>query len=106
MIKVMLPTPLRPFAGGLHEVDLLAADLGTLLHQLVKEHPGLGPHLFDASGGLRRFITIFVNGEDHRMREGLDTLLAASDTVELLPAIAGGSDQVIRFADKIGRAHV
>lgn len=99
MIKVMLPTPLRTFAGGLHEVDVSAADLGTLLTRMAEEYPGLAPHLFDTSGVLRGFITIFVNGEDHRMLDGLATVLSADDTVELLPAIAGGSGKVIRFAD-------
>lgn len=99
MIKLMLPTPLRPFAGGHHEVDVAAADLGALLANLVEGHPALAPHLFDASGELRRFVTIFVNGEDHRMREGLATRLSPGDVVELLPAIAGGSGEVVRFAD-------
>lgn len=99
MSKVMLPTPLRPFADGHHEVDASAPDLGALLRSLVETHPALAPHLFDASGELRRFITIFVNGEDHRMRDGLATHLSPDDVVELLPAIAGGSGKVLRFAD-------
>lgn len=99
MSKVMLPTPLRPFAGGLAEVDVIATDLAMLLETMARTYPGLAPHLFDTSGQLRRFITIFVNGEDHRMRDGLATVLGDHDTVELLPAIAGGSGRIIRFAD-------
>jgi molybdopterin/thiamine biosynthesis adenylyltransferase/rhodanese-related sulfurtransferase/molybdopterin converting factor small subunit len=99
MTKVLLPTPLRSFADGLQEIELFANDLGALLNQLVEHYPALAPHLFDTSGKLRRFVVIFVNGEDHRMREGLATALDNDDTVELLPAIAGGGDPVLRFAD-------
>jgi molybdopterin/thiamine biosynthesis adenylyltransferase/rhodanese-related sulfurtransferase/molybdopterin converting factor small subunit len=99
MIKVLLPTPLRRFAGGLHEIELAATDLETLLKRIAAQYPGLSSHLFDDAGDIRRFIVIFVNGEDHRMRDGLKTRLVANDTVELLPAIAGGSGDAVHFAD-------
>jgi sulfur-carrier protein adenylyltransferase/sulfurtransferase len=99
MTRILLPTPLRPFADGLGEIELSAATLSELLDRLIEAHPALAPHLRDPAGGMRRFVTIFINGEDHRMRDGLASELGPDDTVEILPAIAGGADEVVRFPD-------
>lgn len=99
MATIFIPTPLRPFAGGKGEEDIDAATLGELLKRLVERHPDLAAQLFDATGGLRRFVTIFINDEDARVREGLDTCITTADTVEILPAIAGGSGAFANFAD-------
>jgi molybdopterin/thiamine biosynthesis adenylyltransferase/rhodanese-related sulfurtransferase/molybdopterin converting factor small subunit len=99
MTRILLPTPLRPFADGHGEIELSAPNLSELLARLTEAHPALVPHLFDPAGGLRRFITIFINGEDHRIRDGLASRLEAGDVVEILPAIAGGTDAAVPFAD-------
>ena len=90
MIKVRIPTPLRPLTKGQGEVDIAAASIVDLFDCLNAAHPGIKARLCDDSGELRRFVNIYVNEEDIRFLKGKDTSLKAGDEVSIVPAIAGG----------------
>jgi molybdopterin synthase sulfur carrier subunit len=89
MIKVRIPTPLRPLTKGQGEVEA-AASIVDLIDNLNAAHPGIKGRLCDDSGELRRFVNIYVNEEDIRFLKGKDTSLKAGDEVSIVPAIAGG----------------
>jgi molybdopterin synthase sulfur carrier subunit len=90
MIKVRIPTPLRPLTKGQGEVEISAASIVDLIDTLNVAHPGIKARLCDESGELRRFVNIYVNEEDIRFLKGKDTSLKAGDEVSIVPAIAGG----------------
>jgi sulfur-carrier protein len=90
-VTVKLPPVLRQDAGGARSVDLEApGDLRGALSALVDQFPGLRQKLLDGSGDLNRFVNAYVDGEDVRLRDGLDTSLSDGSTVIVLPAMAGG----------------
>ncbi|HSQ57913.1 MAG TPA: ubiquitin-like small modifier protein 1 [Gemmata sp.] len=88
-IKVEIPAPLREQAGGNTEVQVQGATVGTALADLVKKYPALEPKLFQ-NGALRPYINIFVNDEDIRYLDEMDTALKDGAVVALIPAVAGG----------------
>jgi molybdopterin converting factor small subunit len=91
-VTVRLPPVLRQDAGGARSVDLEApGDLRGALAALVDQFPALRQKLLDGSGDLNRFVNAYVDGEDVRLREGLDTSLSDGSTVIVLPAMAGGA---------------
>jgi sulfur-carrier protein len=90
MIKVRIPTPLRPLTKGQGEVEVTAGTIVDMIETLDTAHPGIKARLCDDSGELRRFVNIYVNEEDIRFLKGKDTLLKAGDEVSIVPAIAGG----------------
>lgn len=89
MINVRIPPVLRPEAGGAREVEAHGANVRELLEDLGTRLPALGERVY-ASGEIRPFVNVYVDGEDVRMRDGLDTPLREGATVILLPAMAGG----------------
>ena len=91
MIKVRIPTPLRPLTKGQGEVEATAASIADMIGSLDAAYPGLKDRLCDAQGELRRFVNIYVNEEDIRFRKGKETSLKDGDQVSIVPAIAGGS---------------
>lgn len=91
MIKVQIPTPLRRATGGAAEVEMPpAADVRALLDALEARHAGIRERIIDERGEIRRFVNIFVNGDDVRFADGLATALKDGDEVSIVPAIAGG----------------
>jgi sulfur-carrier protein len=90
MIKVRIPTPLRPLTKGQGEVEAQASDIANMIETLNQSHPGLKDRLCDESGELRRFVNIYVNEEDIRFLQGKETSLKDGDEVSIVPAIAGG----------------
>jgi sulfur-carrier protein adenylyltransferase/sulfurtransferase len=90
-MKIQLPTPLRPYAGGAASVELDAPTVGLALKALVAQHEGLGKHLFDGSGKLRTFVNVYKNDEDVRYLQKEATPVGAGDTLSIIPSIAGGS---------------
>ena len=90
MIKVRIPTPLRPLTKGQGEVEAKAANITEMIETLNSAHPGLKDRLCDDKGELRRFVNIYVNEEDIRFLKGKDTSLKDGDEVSIVPAIAGG----------------
>ena len=89
-VKVRIPTPLRSLTG---EQDVVAGEEGTLaicIDGLETSFPGIKERIWDETGELRRFVNVYVNGEDVRFMEGLDSPLKAGDEVSIVPAVAGG----------------
>ena len=91
MGKVRIPTPLRGISGGKDIVSIRAADLQGCIEELEAQHPGFRDRLCDESGEIRRFVNIYVNGEDVRFLEGLSTPLKEGDEISIVPAVAGGA---------------
>ena len=89
-VTVRIPTPLRKLTN---ELDVVSGDGGTLLaciDSLEEQYPGLKERLCDEAGELRRFVNVYVNGEDVRFLAGLETALKEGDEVSIVPAVAGG----------------
>jgi len=91
VIKVRIPTPLRPLTKGQGEVEATAANITEMIETLNSAHPGLKDRLCDDKGELRRFVNIYVNEEDIRFLKGKETSLKDGDEVSIVPAIAGGN---------------
>ncbi len=90
MIKVRIPTPLRPLTKGQGEVETKGSSIEEMIASLDQAHPGLKTRLCDENGELRRFVNIYVNEEDIRFLKGKNTVLKDGDEVSIVPAIAGG----------------
>jgi molybdopterin synthase sulfur carrier subunit len=90
MPTVKLPTQLREAAGGATSVSVDGATVGEVLESLFDRHGELRDRLSDGDGGVRRFVNVYVDGEDIRFSDGLQTPVADSQEVQILPAVAGG----------------
>lgn len=88
-ILVEIPAPLREQAGGNLNVKVVGGTVKAALDDLIRQHPGLGPKLFD-NGTIRPHINVLVNDEDVRYLDDLDTVVQDGVTVALIPAVAGG----------------
>ena len=88
-IKVQIPTPLREQSGGNAEVEVTGATVGAALADLVAKYPGLQSKLYDG-GKLRPYINVFVNDEDIRYLDEMNTPVTDGVIVALIPAVAGG----------------
>jgi len=88
--RVRIPTPLRRFTGGAEEVSAGGATVAAVVEDLEHYHPGLKERLCDEAGKVRRFVNIFVNGDDIRFLNNLETTIKDGDEVSIVPAIAGG----------------
>ncbi len=89
-VKVKIPTQLRTAAGGESELQVEGGTVGEVLDALFERHGELRDRLSDGDGGLRRFVNVYVDGEDIRFTDGLDTPVADGQEVQVLPAVAGG----------------
>ena len=90
MSRVLLPAILRADVGGAKSLDVDGRTVRDVVDALVDRHPALGDRLRSPEGGLHRFVNVYLNGEDVRYLDGLDTHVDSDDEVRLLPAIAGG----------------
>jgi sulfur-carrier protein len=90
MSVVRIPTVLRPQVGGEKQLELEGATVAELVDSLTERFPALRSQLLTESGDLNRFINVYVNGQDVRYLQGLETPVEARDEVRLLPAMAGG----------------
>ncbi len=91
MTLVRIPPVLRTEVGGLRDVDVEAETVGEALHKLVEQYPALDGRIL-TDGQVPSFINVFVDGEDVRLNEGLQTPLGPQSSLLLLPAVAGGSE--------------
>lgn len=91
MATVKIPPVLRAQTGGEPTVVAEGGSVGDVLRALAEAHPGTGEQLFSQDGDLNRYVNVYVNDEDVRVLDGLETRVADSDTVVILPAMAGGS---------------
>ena len=89
-VEVRLPTVLRPQAGGQSTVEVGGGTIGEVLTSLVATYPGLAGQVLTDDGTLHRFVNVYVNDDDVRYLDQLDTKVADGDTVSILPAVAGG----------------
>lgn len=90
-VLIRIPTPLRPLTNGQNEVQETGCSVQEILDKLTVRYPGIGERLLDEKGDVRRFINIYVNEEDIRFRDGVQTALKEGDELSIIPAIAGGS---------------
>jgi molybdopterin synthase sulfur carrier subunit len=89
-IPVTIPTPLRNLTGGLDTIEIEAGTVADMIAALEQAHPGMKNRLCDDAGNLRRFVNIYVNGEDVRFLDDQATAIKQGDEVSIVPAIAGG----------------
>jgi molybdopterin synthase sulfur carrier subunit len=97
-VKVRIPEVLRKLTGGSDLVSIEAGTVKEMIDALEKAHPGIKERICDEGGNVRRFINVFVNEEDIRFQDNLETKLSAGTEVSILPAIAGGSGKAGKAA--------
>lgn len=90
MATIKIPPVLRPSVGGERELDASGESVGEVLRDLVASHPATGEQLFAADGELNRYVNVYLNDEDVRVLDGLQTPVGERDTLVILPAMAGG----------------
>lgn len=88
--KILIPTPLRPYTDKQEAVEATGATVGELLTDLTTKFPGLKGHLYNEQGKLRSFVNIYLNDEDIRYMQKDQTPVSASDTISIIPSVAGG----------------
>jgi MoaD family protein len=88
-VTVKIPSQLRGVTEGEGEIEVEGATVGEALDAVFEQHADLRERITE-DGGLRRFVNVYVSGEDIRFQDGLDTELADGDQVTILPAVAGG----------------
>lgn len=89
-IRVRVPTPLRKFTSGADEVDAQGSSVAAVVDDLEKKFPGIKERICDETGKIRRFVNVYVNGDDIRFLQNLETALKEGDSISIVPAIAGG----------------
>ncbi len=90
-VTVRIPAPLRRLTNGADKVEVEGATLGACIRELDAQFPGIQERLLDESGEVRYFVNVYLNGEDIRFLQGLETSTKASDEVSIVPAVAGGA---------------
>ncbi len=90
-VNVRIPQPLRPLTGNQSTVTADGATLEALVANLESAYPGIRERMVDEAGQLRRFVNIYVNGDDVRFLAGMQTPLKDGDEVSIVPAVAGGA---------------
>lgn len=88
--KVRIPAPLRKLTQDKAVVEVDGKTIQDVLNSLEKNYPGLKERICDESGQIRRFVNVFINGEDIRFKDGAKTAVAEGAEVSIIPAIAGG----------------
>ncbi|MGE3958225.1 MAG: MoaD/ThiS family protein [Vicinamibacterales bacterium] len=88
--KILIPTPLRPYTDKQEAVEATGATIGELLTDLTTRYSGLKAHLYNEQGKLRSFVNIYINDEDIRYLQKDQTPVSATDTVSIIPSVAGG----------------
>ena len=90
MAKVLIPTPLRQFTGKQDAVTVSGATVGDILHALTSQFPELRKQIFTDEGKLRSFVNVYLNDEDIRYLDNLETAVKDGDELSIIPAVAGG----------------
>lgn len=88
--KILIPTPLRPYTDKRDTVEAEGTTIGELLADLTTKHAGLKAHLYNEQGKLRSFVNVYLNDEDIRYLQKEQTPVSASDTISIIPSVAGG----------------
>lgn len=90
-VTVKVPTPLRKFTAGAESVEGTGETVRGLVDNLEKRHPGIRERICDEQGRVRRFVNLYLNGDDIRFLQQLDTRVKDGDEISIVPAIAGGA---------------
>ena len=90
MALIKIPPVLRSSVGGEKEIQADGGSIGDVLRSLADQHPSTQGQLFSEDGQLNRYVNVYLNDEDVRVLDGLNTTVGASDTLVILPAMAGG----------------
>lgn len=90
MTILKIPTPLRPYAEGNQQIEVKAENVSGAMQELIESYPALQKHLFTEEGELRAYVNLFLNDEDIRHLEGIETRLSPNDRLMIIPSIAGG----------------
>jgi molybdopterin synthase sulfur carrier subunit len=90
MSTVKIPPVLRSSVGGAREVEASGGSVGEVLRSLAGQHPATESQLFSEDGELNRYVNVYLNDEDVRVLDGLETSVSERDTIVILPAMAGG----------------
>jgi molybdopterin converting factor small subunit len=91
MATVRIPPDLRPSVGGEKELSADGSSVGAILRSIADDHPETESQLFSPDGDLNRYVNVYLNDEDVRVLDGLDTAVDERDTLVILPAMAGGA---------------
>ncbi len=89
-ITVRIPTPLRRVTDGQDKVDTEGETLKQIIDSMESQYPGIKERLCDEDGNLRNFVNVYVNGEDVRFLDGVDSATGDGDEISIVPAVAGG----------------
>ncbi len=89
-VMVRVPTPLRRLTNNQDKVEVEASTIGEFIDSMESDYPGFKERVMDESGQLRYFVNIYLNGEDVRFLEGVDTATKSGDEISIVPAVAGG----------------
>jgi MoaD family protein len=89
-VSVRVPTILRPYTQGVSEVSVEGSTLSEVLDSLDSSYPGIKSRVLDDSGELRRFVNVYVDNDDVRFAEGLQTKIKDGGQISIIPAVAGG----------------
>jgi molybdopterin converting factor small subunit len=106
MPTIKVPSPLRSYTNGQAEVSVQGSTVGAAMGDFIAIYPSLKPHLFNGKGELRPFVNLFLNSQDVRHMQGLDTPLAEEDRLMIVPSIAGGSEHVDHAALRTNQAFI
>jgi molybdopterin converting factor small subunit len=90
MTILRIPTPLRPYSDGNSEIEVHGETVAEAMNQLIGLYPTLKPHLYNGVGELRPFVNLFLNEDNIKDLQGLDTRIKEADRLMLIPSIAGG----------------
>lgn len=90
IVRVRVPTPLRKFTNGADEVKAQGNTVRALVDDLEESFPGIKERICDETGKIRRFVNVYVNGDDIRFLQNMETALKEGDNISIVPAIAGG----------------
>jgi molybdopterin converting factor small subunit len=89
-VRVLIPTPLRTYTGGESRVEGAGSSVGEVLADLNTRYPGLNDRVSESDGEIRRFVNVFLNGENVRKLQGAATPVNPGDEIGVIPAMAGG----------------
>jgi MoaD family protein len=89
-VPITIPTPLRGYAGGQKTIQVEGSTIGEALNALTMTYPNLRQHLFAEDGNLRSFVNVYLNDEDVRYLRQVSTPIKESDTISIVPSVAGG----------------
>jgi len=90
MATIYIPTPLRRLTASQSKVTIAGDNISSLIQTLEEQYPGVQERLLDGEGNIKRFINVFVNDDEVRTLQGLETAVSESDKVSIVPAMAGG----------------